>query len=175
VRSLDFCFPISPASSERADWPRKKASCISLFDLSNSQIHSEAFWKKYFQSLISLSDLILSLPLIRSCNSIQSQHLMSHRSATCLISIKYPFLSLLPFFFYYSDISKVVHQLQYREDLQTASAAYDRRSGTNKLLCLFCHFSLPSVVHFRSEPLGLGLWDVAQYPFQSFQSANRVC
>jgi hypothetical protein len=97
---------------------------------------------------------------------------MSHRSATCLIFINYPSFSLLPFFFYYSDISKVVHKFP-SPNIEKISKQHQRRMTEDVVqissYAYFCHFSLPSVVHFRSEPLGLDLRDVAQ-----FQSAYRV-
>ena len=95
---------------------------------------------------------------------------MSYRSATCLISINYPFLSLLPFFFHYSDISKVVHHFP-SPNIEKISKQHQRRMTEEvaqiSSYAYFCHFSLPSVVHFRSEPLGLDLRDVAQCPFQA--------
>ena len=95
---------------------------------------------------------------------------MSYRSATCLISINYPFLSLLPIFFHYSDISKVVHHFP-SPNIEKISKQHQRRMTEEvaqiSSYAYFCHFSLPSVVHFRSEPLGLDLRDVAQCPFQA--------
>jgi hypothetical protein len=105
---------------------------------------------------------------------------VSHSSPTCLISINSSFLYLLLFFFYYSDICKVVRHspIPISRRSASASAAYAEQVAQISSYAYFCHFSLPSVVPFRSEPLGLdfvGVHTKVPSRLPSLLSAYRVC